>query len=92
MRRFEESLDQIILSELYLAVRLDGRNFTRLTKEICKFEAPFDEKFRDAMVETVKHLMDCGFRIVYGYTQSDEISGRRGQWVYVFKTWSASLF
>ena len=74
MRRFEESLDQIILSELYLAVRLDGRNFTRLTKEICKFEAPFDEKFRDAMVETVKHLMDCGFRIVYGYTQSDEIS------------------
>lgn len=45
MRRFEESLDQIILSELYLAVRLDGRNFTRLTKEICKFEAPFDEKF-----------------------------------------------
>jgi tRNA(His) 5'-end guanylyltransferase len=26
------------------------------------------------MVETVKHLMDCGFRIVYGYTQSDEIS------------------
>ena len=74
MRRFEESLDQIILSELYLAVRLDGRNFTRLTKEICKIEAPFDEKFRDAMVETVKHLMDCGFRIVYGYTQSDEIS------------------
>ena len=41
MRRFEQSLDQIILPELYLTVRLDGRNFTRLTKEICKFEAPF---------------------------------------------------
>jgi tRNA(His) 5'-end guanylyltransferase len=26
------------------------------------------------MVNTVRHLMDCGFRVVYGYTQSDEIS------------------
>jgi len=26
------------------------------------------------MIETVKHLMDCGFRIIYGYTESDEIS------------------
>lgn len=26
------------------------------------------------MVEVLKHLMDCGFRIIYGYTQSDEIS------------------
>lgn len=74
MRRFETSLDQVILPELYLAVRIDGRNFTKLTKETCKFEAPFDSRFRDAMVETVKHLMECGFRVVYGYTQSDEIS------------------
>ena len=74
MRRFEQSLDQVMLPELYLAVRLDGRNFTRLTKEVCKFEAPFDIRFRDAMIDTVKHLMQCGFRIVYGYTESDEIS------------------
>ena len=74
MRRFETSLDQVILPDLYLVVRIDGRNFTRLTKEICEFEAPFDTRFRDAMTDTVKHLMECGFRIVYGYTQSDEIS------------------
>ena len=74
MRRFEQSLDQIILPELYLAVRLDGRNFTKLTKETCRFEAPFDTLFRDAMIDTTKHLMQCGFRIVYGYTESDEIS------------------
>lgn len=74
MRRFEQSLDQVILPEMYLAVRADGRNFTKLTKEICQFEAPFDTKFRDAMEETVRHLMECGFRIVYGYTESDEIS------------------
>lgn len=74
MRSFEQSLDQVILPELYLAVRLDGRNFTKLTKEICRFEAPFDTRFRDAMIDTTKHLMQCGFRIVYGYTESDEIS------------------
>lgn len=74
MRRFETSLDQTILPELYMVVRIDGRNFTKLTKEICKFEAPFDVLFRDAMIDTVEHLMNCGFRIVYGYTQSDEIS------------------
>lgn len=74
MRRFEQSLDQVILPEMYLAARLDGRNFTRLTKETCPFEAPFDTRFRDAMVDTVKHLLECGFRIVYGYTESDEIS------------------
>lgn len=74
MRRYETSLDQVILPELYLAVRIDGRNFTKLTKETCQFEAPFDIRFRDAMIDTVRHLMECGFRIVYGYTQSDEIS------------------
>lgn len=74
MRAYEQSLDQMILPDLYIAARLDGRSFTRLTKEICRFEAPFDIRFRDYMVETVRHLMNCGFRIVYGFTQSDEIS------------------
>ena len=74
MRVYEQSLDQVILPETYMVARLDGRGFTRLTKEICKFEAPFDERFRDLMVKTVEALMDCGFRIAYGFTESDEIS------------------
>lgn len=74
MRLYERSIDQSILPELYLVARLDGRSFSRLTKEICNFEAPFDERFRDMMVNTVKALMECGFRVVYGYTESDEIS------------------
>lgn len=74
MRVYEQSLDQYILPDMYMVARLDGRAFTRLTKEICKFEAPFDIRFRDYMVETVKYLMNCGFRIVYGFTESDEIS------------------
>lgn len=74
MRVYEESLDQIILPNMYIVARLDGRSFTKLTKEICKFEAPYDIRFRDLMVDTVKKLMDSGFRIIYGYTESDEIS------------------
>ena len=74
MRIYEESLDQFILPDMYMVARLDGRSFTRLTKEICKFEAPFDEKFRDLMIITTKAAMQCGFRIVYGFTESDEIS------------------
>ncbi|MBQ2753944.1 MAG: guanylyltransferase [Clostridia bacterium] len=74
MRVYEQSIDQKVLNEMYLVARLDGRNFSRLTKEICDFEAPFDERFRDMMIKTVKTLMDCGFRVVYGYTESDEIS------------------
>ena len=74
MRIYEQSIDQHILPEMYLVARLDGRSFSRLTKEICDFEAPFDVRFRDMMVNTVKQLMDCGFRVVYGFTESDEIS------------------
>lgn len=74
MRVFEESLDQTIVPETYMVARIDGRSFTKLTKVKCDFEAPFDVRFRDMMVETLKLLMDCGFRVVYGYTQSDEIS------------------
>ena len=74
MRVYERSLDQTLLPEIYRAARLDWRGFTRLTKEICKFETPFDVRFRDIMVHTLEHLMDCGFRIVYGFTESDEIS------------------
>jgi len=74
MRVYETSSDICVLPGIYIAARIDGRNFTRLTKETGKFEAPFDEKFRDLMTETTKHLMNCGFKVIYGYTESDEIS------------------
>lgn len=74
MRVFETSHDICVLPEMFMVARIDGRSFTRLTKEVHKFEAPFDERMRDMMVETTKHLMNCGFDCLYGYTQSDEIS------------------
>ncbi|BAY21079.1 tRNAHis guanylyltransferase family protein [Calothrix sp. NIES-2100] len=74
MRIFETAHDYCVLPGIYIVARLDGRGFTRLTKEVHQFEAPFDIRFRDLMVETVEHLMNCGIEITYGYTQSDEIS------------------
>lgn len=74
MRIFEAVHDYCILPNIYMVARIDGRCFTRLTKEVHQFEAPYDIRFRDIMVETVKQLMNCGFKMIYGYTQSDEIS------------------
>ncbi|MEQ9550953.1 MAG: tRNA(His) guanylyltransferase Thg1 family protein [Coleofasciculus sp. G3-WIS-01] len=74
MRVYETAHDHCVLPGLYMIARLDGRGFTRLTREVHPFEAPFDEKFRDSMILTVEHLMNCGLKIIYGYTQSDEIS------------------
>lgn len=75
MRAFEAAMDPCVLPGVFMVARLDGRNFTRLTKEVHQFEAPFDWRFHDLMVQTVEHLMSgCGLGVAYGYTQSDEIS------------------
>jgi tRNA(His) 5'-end guanylyltransferase len=74
MRIYETAHDHCALPGLYLVARLDGRSFTRLTKERHTFEAPFDVRFRDLMATTAEHLMTCGLRVIYAYTQSDEIS------------------
>lgn len=74
MRVFETAHDHCALPALYLVARLDGRGFTRLTKETHAFEAPFDDRMHELMTHTTRQLLTSGFRMVYGYTQSDEIS------------------
>jgi len=74
MRVFETANDRCVLPGVHIGARIDGRGFTRLTKEVHAFDAPFDARFRDMMLATTEHLMSCGFDVVYGYTQSDEIS------------------
>lgn len=74
MRVFETEGDRHVPAGMFIVARVDGRGFTRLTKEVMRFEAPFDVRFRDAMAATARHLMDCGFRTLHAYTQSDEIS------------------
>jgi tRNA(His) 5'-end guanylyltransferase len=73
MRVFETAHDHSILPSLYTVVRLDGRNFSKLTSDL-QVDKPMDEGFRDHMLSTTLRLMDCGVHAVFGYTQSDEIS------------------
>ncbi len=73
MRTFERAVDVRAIPGLHLVARVDGRSFTRLLREVHRFE-PFDERVRDAMAGTAEHLMTCGFRTLFAYTQSDEIS------------------
>jgi tRNA(His) 5'-end guanylyltransferase len=78
MRTFETAHDLCVLPGVFIVVRLDGRNFTALTKRGNAFDPrlarPFDERFRDAMLATAEHCMTCGFAVTYGYAQSDKIS------------------
>ena len=74
MRVYEMSADLCVLPDMFMIARLDGRGFTRLTKDTCDFEAPFDVRFRDLMVATTESMLTCGFRVLYAYTESDETS------------------
>jgi len=74
LRSYEAAHDRRIPSGVQIVARLDGRSFSRLTKELMDYEAPYDARFRDAMVVAMKRLMDCGFRVRFAYAQSDEIS------------------
>ncbi len=73
--RARETPNETRLSKHGLWVaRLDGRGFTRLTKELLTLEKPFDLRFHDAMSHALAHLFGCGFTLRMGYSQSDEIS------------------
>lgn len=75
MRVYETAHDHCVLPGLHMVARIDGRSFSQLTRTTEKFEAPYDLRFRDCMVATLEHLVtSCGFSVLFGYTQSDEMS------------------
>ena len=74
MRVYETAHDHCVLPHVHMVARIDGRSFSHLTRVAQGFDAPYDLRFRDHMVATLKHLMSCGFSVLYGYTQSDEMS------------------
>lgn len=71
MKTYErQETGQKFLPLLPIYARIDGRGFSRFTKG---FERPYDARFRAAMLDTTKWLVEhTNARI--GYTQSDEIS------------------
>lgn len=75
MRVFETAHDHCVLPGVHIVARIDGRSFSHLTRVAQKFDAPYDLRFRDCMVATLVHLASAtGFAVLYGYTQSDELS------------------
>lgn len=74
LRQFETFDDGYVMPDVYIVVRLDGRGFTKKTKDVWQLQAPFDTRFNDVMAQTCEYLMTVGFNVVYAYTQSDEIS------------------
>lgn len=74
MRPFETCVDHMVLPGINMVARLDGKGFTKLTKRL-QFKKPFDLEFSKLMRYITRYLMnETGFKFVYGYTQSDEIS------------------
>ncbi len=71
MRSLEYFHSLRLLDGVWTVVRVDGRGFTRFTEG--RFEKPFDERFRDLMVQTAQALLE-ELQGVYAYTESDEIS------------------
>ena len=77
MRIYETAHDHCVLPGMHMVARIDGRSFSQLTRGHAteKFDAPYDLRFRDAMVATLEHLVtSAGFSVLFGYTQSDELS------------------
>lgn len=70
MKSYEAQTEQKLLNRLPIIVRLDGRSFSKFTKDMNR---PFDKEFNKAMIETTKYLVEETHAKI-GYTQSDEIS------------------
>lgn len=71
MKMYEqEYAGEKIMPLLPICVRLDGKGFSRFTKDM---ERPYDASFRQVMKYVTKKLVEETSALV-GYTQSDEIS------------------
>jgi len=71
MRRLEAFSTMRVLDDAWFVVRLDGRNFSKLTKK--EFIKPFDIGLQEMFAKTTTMLME-EFSCAYGYAISDEIS------------------
>ncbi|HVJ88351.1 MAG TPA: tRNA(His) guanylyltransferase Thg1 family protein [Labilithrix sp.] len=76
MRVYETAHDHCVLPGIHMVARIDGRSFSQLTRSPeLALDAPYDLRFRDCMVATLEHLVtETGFSVLFGYTQSDEMS------------------
>lgn len=70
MKMYEQADNQRFLPLLPICVRLDGKGFSKFTKDM---KRPYDERMSNLMKATTKFLVEETVAKA-GYTQSDEIS------------------
>lgn len=71
MKQYEGISKTVLMPNMPVIVRVDGRAFHTYTK---KFKKPYDERLAKAMTDTTEFLCKNIPGCVMGYTQSDEIS------------------
>lgn len=73
MKKYEAVADAVLMSRVPVAIRVDGKSFSNLTKQL-GLNKPYDSTFRNlmdgVMLAMCKEIQGC----VLGYAQSDEIS------------------
>jgi len=74
MRKFEVANDACVPPGMYMIVRLDGRGFSKLLRELNGDNEPYGEDFRDHMVVAASEIMRSGIQALYGHVHGDEIS------------------
>lgn len=70
-KKYEKAYDQEIIRRLPIIIRIDGKNFSKVTK---KLPRPFDSDFMDLMANTMLSLVKDVDGTVFAYQQSDEIT------------------
>lgn len=71
MKGYEKSSSNYLVKKVPVIIRLDGRAFKTLTKDLHK---PYDEVILSCIQDTMKYLCENIQGCVFGYTQSDEIT------------------
>ncbi len=71
MKQYEATADYELLRRVPLIIRVDGKNFSRLTRKMVK---PFDPNMTECMVMTMQYMLNEIEGAVFAYQQSDEIS------------------
>lgn len=73
MKDYESIYDYRITPKLPIVMRIDGKNFSNMTKRL-KFKKPFDSNFLNYMINATISVAENIQGCMLGYTQSDEIT------------------
>lgn len=70
-KSYEETFDLKLIKRLPIIIRIDGRNFSRLTRSINK---PYCSKLAQAMAHAMLYVASEIDGAIFGYQQTDEFS------------------